>query len=91
MNITDSYIDRNLFNQKLFDLIEDYLDNPDEYANEVIAVNSRSKEIQLNSPENLDSNWETYPITQFIHNDENGLEPDVDATLDLADSYFFLK
>ena len=93
MKKQESYVSRNLFNEEIFDLIEEYLGNSDSYSNEVLAVHKKSKDLQLISPKEIDENWDTYPISKFIRKDEEGigLEPDVDATLDLADSYFFVR
>ncbi|MDR3653232.1 MAG: hypothetical protein P4L34_09715 [Paludibacter sp.] len=93
MKAADSYVTRNLFNEEVFDLILEYLDNNVTFTEEGVAVNPKTKEIKLISPKELGSNWEFYPIAQFIRKNEAGtaLEPDVDATLDLADKYFFLR
>jgi len=93
MNKPDSYIDRNLFNEGIFDLIEEYLVNSEAYKDEVLAVQKKTKEFLLVSENELDQQWDIYPITRFLrkNEDESGMEVDIDATLDLADSYFFLR
>jgi hypothetical protein len=91
MKTQDNYIARNLFNEVVFALISEYLENEDAFTDEVVAVNLNTKELQLISPKMLEAGWESYPVSQFIRKNEDGsgLEPDVDATLDLADNYFF--
>ena len=93
MNKPDSYIDRNLFNEGICDLIEEYLKNTEAYSNEVVAVQKETKEIRLIYENELDQQWDIYPIESFIRKNEDGtgMEVDIDATLDLADSYFFLR
>ena len=93
MKTQDNYVLRNLFNEEIFDLIEEYLENTEAYTDEILAVHKKSKKLQLISANEIDNNWDTYPISKFIRNneDEKELEPDVDATLDLADSYFFVR
>jgi len=93
MNKPDSYIDRNLFNEGICDLIEVYLDNVEAYTDEVLAVQKKTKEFQLVSENELDQQWDIYPLKRFLRKKEDGsgMEVDIDATLDLADSYFFLR
>jgi len=93
MDKPDSYIDRNLFNEGICDLIEEYLKNTEAYSNEVVAVQKETKEIRLIYENELDQQWDIYPIESFIRKNEDGtgMEVDIDATLDLADSYFFLR
>jgi len=93
MNKPDSYIDRNLFNERICDLIEEYLDNVEAYTDEVLAVQKTTKELHLLSETVLDQQWNIYPIKKFLRKSEDGseMEVDIDATLDLADSYFFLR
>ena len=92
MKKSDSYIDRNLFNEEICDLVEEYLSNKDTYTDEVVAIQKMTKEIQLISERKLNHNWEVYPINKFLRRNVNdtSFEVDIDATLDLADSYFFL-
>ena len=93
MNKPDSYIDRNLFNERICVLIEEYLENEDAYSNEVLAVQKKTKELQLISEKELNQQWDIYPLKRFLRKKEDGsgMEVDIDATLDLADSYFFLR
>jgi hypothetical protein len=92
MKKSDSYIDRNLFNEEICDLIQEYLVNIDAYTDEVVAIQKKTKEIQFISERKLNQNWEVYPINKFFRRnvDDTSFEVDIDATLDLADSYFFL-
>lgn len=93
MDKPDNYIERNFFNEELCDLIEEYLENTETYSNEVVAVQKETKKIQVISENELDQKWDVYPIDRFIRKveDVSGLEVDIDATLDLADSYFFVR
>ena len=79
-------------NEEICDLVEEYLSNKDAYTDEVVAIQKKTKEIQFLSERELNQNWEVYPINKFLcrNVDDTSFELDIDATLDLADSYFFL-
>jgi hypothetical protein len=91
MKKSDSYLDRNLFNEEICDLVEEYLSNKDAYTDEVVAIQKKTKKIKFLSERELNQNWEVYPINKFLRRnvDDTSFELDIDATLDLADSYFF--
>ena len=93
MEKLDSYIDRNLFNQKVVDLIVENLDNSEALTDEVVAVHKITKELKMISISTIGSDWDTYPILSFIRVNEfgTGKEVDIDATLDLTDTYYFLR
>lgn len=91
---TDSFVACNLFHEKLIDLVSDYIENSDVYPEEsCIAIQKKSLDIELLIHEEAHSNWETYPISLFMRLNEykRGKEVDIDATLDIADRYYFLR
>ena len=89
----NTYIDRNKFNEEIVDLVNDYLDNMDVYPESTcIAVYKQTCDLELFTATEVGVNWETYPITSFLRQNENkdGIEVDIDATLDLADKFYFM-
>ena len=52
MKKSDSYIDRNLFNEEICDLVEEYLSNKDAYTDEVVAIQKKQKKFNLYQKEN---------------------------------------
>ena len=94
MSDYSTYTERDTFNDALCALVEEYLQNQDAYpADTVLAVNAKSMAIELGSKANFATGWETYPIQSLIRNNEDnsGKEADIDATHDLASSYFFVR
>ncbi|MDD4994029.1 MAG: hypothetical protein PHR83_17545 [Paludibacter sp.] len=89
-----SYTERDAFNEALCNLVEEYLQDKDAYpADTVLAINSKTMEIELGTQTDFVTNWETYPIQSLIRNNEDnsGKEADIDATHELASSYFFVR
>jgi len=94
MSDYSSYSERDSFNEALYNIIEEYLQDPDAYPiNTVLAINTVSMEIELGSSDKFISNWETYQIENLIRNNEDnkGMEVDIDATYELASSHFFVR
>ena len=91
---TDSYIARNLFDAKIVDLVNDYIENSDVYPQDsCIAVQKKSLEIEIFTPAEAYPKWETYPIALYLRQNENkdGIEVDIDAILDMAERYYFVR
>ena len=89
-----SHVDRDLFDQAIYDIVNDYLENNDSYPEEIVlAVRSETKELQLCTKEEVNEDWDTYPITSLIRDNEDGTkkEVDIDETYELASSYFFVR
>ena len=94
MKTMNAHIARNVFNEKIVDLVNDYLDNRNDYPEDTcIAVQKLTGEMKLLPATESDPGWEVYPISSFLHQIEyNGMmEVDIVATLDLADKYYFIK
>jgi|GEM_PF-838174 len=94
MKETYSYNERNLFNEALCVLIEDYLHNPEAFAPDtVIAIHEHTTELQLTTINQVDEQWDLYPIAYFIQQFEDGARPlvNIDATLDVANQYFLIR
>lgn len=94
MSDYSSYIERDAFNEALCNLVEDYLQDKDAYSEDtVLAINSKTKEIELGTQVDFSIGWNTYSIQSLIRNNEDnsGIEVDIDATYELASSYFFVR
>ena len=94
MSDYSSYTERDAFNEALCNLVEEYLQDKDAYSEDtVLAINSKTMEIELGTPADTLAGWETYSIQSLIRNNEDNLgkEADIDATHELASSYFFIR
>lgn len=94
MSDLSSYTERDTFNEALCNLVEEYLQNKDAYPGDtVLAVNGKTMEIELGTQVDFVTGWETYAIQSLIRNNEDnsGKEADIDATHELASSYFFVR
>jgi len=94
MSDYSSYTERDAFNEALCNLVEEYLQDKDAYPDDtVLAVNRKTMEIQLGTQADFVPDWETYAIQSLIRNNEDnsGKEVDIDATHELASSYYFVR
>ena len=90
----DSYIERDRFNEKIFDLVNEYLNNFEAYPDNVIlAIQNKTNDLQIISPDEIGNDWDIYNITSLIRENDlrTGKEVDIDATYDLANKYFFVR
>jgi len=90
----NAHIARNIFNEKIVDLVTDYLDNIDVYPEDsCIAVQKHTGDLELLTATEAGNGWEIYPIDSFIHLNEhnNEIEVDIVATMDLADKYYLIR
>ena len=92
-NHTDTIQDLMAFDQQIWDTIQEYLENKNNYpSNVVLAIDSNSYEIVIDTPTNLTSQFEQYQLSGLIRKDDQGNpEPDCDATNDIANKYFFVR
>lgn len=94
MSDLSSYTERDAFNEALCNLVEEYLQDKDAYpADTVLAIKEKTMEIELGEQANFIKGWNTYAIQSLIRNNEDnsGQEADIDATHELASSYFFVR
>ena len=94
MSDYSSYTERDAFNETLCNLVEEYLQDKDAYPDDtVLAINSKTMEIELGTQADFVPGCETYPIQSLIRNnvDNSGKEANIDATHELASSYFFVR
>ena len=89
-----SYIERDQFNVKICELVEEYLGEIDLYPiNTVLAIKDDTFDLKLCSPSEIDKDWTAYGILSLIRDneDETGKEIDIDATNEIASKFFFVK
>ena len=69
--------------------INDYEDYDDDV---VLAINDKNYEVVIDSAKNLSDDYVQYDLSELIRHDEQGfIEPDCDATNELANKYFFVR
>ena len=85
--------ERDAFDEKIFETVQEYLEDDNLESNFGLSINPQTLELVLDSHENNPEGWDFYPIGGLIRSNENntGNEPDCDATHELASSYCFVK
>lgn len=91
--------ERDAFDERIFEIVQEYLDDKESYQDEDnienigLSVNPEALELKIISRENNPEGWDFFPIEGLIrHNEDNtGDEPDCDATHELASSYIFVR
>ena len=94
MSDYSSYTERDAFNEALCNLVEEYLQEKDARSTDtVLAVNTKTKNIELGTKIEFAAGWETYPIGNLIRDNEDntGKEADIDATFEIASSFYFVR
>jgi len=94
MSDYSSYTERDAFNEALCNLVEEFLQDKDAYpADTVLAIKEKTMEIELGAQTDFVKGWKTYSIQNLIRDNEDnsGQEADIDATHELASSFFFVR
>jgi hypothetical protein len=94
MSDLSSYTKRDAFNEILFSVIDEYLQEKDAHeTNVVLGINRKTKATKLGAKTDFTDSWELYPIDKLIRiSDDNETEEvDVDATFDIASSFYFVR
>ncbi len=94
MSDYSSYTERDAFNEALCNLVEEYLQEKDARTTDtVLAVNTKTKSIELGVKSEFAAGWETYQIENLIRDNEDntGKEADIDATFEIASSFYFVR
>jgi len=93
MSDYSSPAERDIFNEKIYELINDYIEDSEAYTPDmVLAIQSSSNELKMCSMYEIEVGWDVYEIESLIRVDESGTgkEVDIDATFDIASRYFFV-
>ena len=80
--------------ERIYDAVQEYLDNPDAYTQPVLHVYLDQDEMlhKAEAEDNMSDNTDDgiYPMVELIRTGDDGLEPDVDKISDIANSWIFL-
>lgn len=78
------------FSEQIFNVLKEYLDDVDLYPTDsCLIINKKSLDVFIDSITNT-KGCDIYPVSSLIRLDEdNSLEPDVDATIELSSKYIF--
>ena len=96
-----TFQERNEFEEQLFEVIQEYLGNKESYISETgtetgnpgLCINPKNMEVTIDVIGNLSDGCDFYSLEQFMRptDDNSGMEPDCDATHELASSYCFIR
>lgn len=81
------------FDQEIWDKVQEYINDYEDYDDDVVlAINDKNYEVVIDSAKNLSDDYVQYDLSKLIRHDEQGfIEPDCDATNELANKYFFVR
>ena len=81
------------FDQEIWDKVQEYINDYEDYDDDVVlAINDKNYEVVIDSAKNLSDDYVQYDLSELIRHDEQGfIEPDCDATNELAYKYFFVR
>ncbi len=85
--------ERDAFDERIFEIVQEYLEDGNSESTMGLSINPQTLELAIVSPENKPDGWDFHPIDGLIRPDENnsGVEPDCDATHELASLYCFVR
>ena len=80
--------------ERIYDAVQEYIDNPDGYEHAALHVylDRDVMEYQAVMDDNLQGSEDDgfYPIETLIRKGDDGIEPDNDRASDIANSWIFL-
>lgn len=80
--------------ERIYDAVQEYLDNPDGYVNATLHVYLDKDEMEYRAEmeDNLQGTEDDgiYSIETLVREGDDGLEPDNDRASDIANSWIFL-
>lgn len=94
MSDLSTYTKRDAFNETLYCLVEEYLNEKEAHTAEtVLAINRKTKATKLGTKTEFTAGWEIFPIDKLVRiNDEDTAEEvDIDATFEIASSFYFVR
>lgn len=89
-----TYNKRDAFNETLYSVVEEYLNERDAHpAETVLAINRKTKATKLGTKTEFNAGWELFPIDKLIRTNEDDEieEVDIDATFDIASSFYYVR
>lgn len=94
MTCLSSYTKRNEFNEILFSVIDQFLQEKDAHPTDVVlGINRKTKLTKIGTKAEFTSAWDLYPMAKLIRrNDDNSSEEvDIDVTFEIASSFYFVR
>jgi FKBP-type peptidyl-prolyl cis-trans isomerase (trigger factor) len=94
MSDLSTYTERDAFNETLYNVVEEYLNEKDAHpAETMLAINLKTKTTKLGAKTEFTAGWELYPIDKLIRisEDDEAEEVDIDATFEIASSIYFVR
>jgi len=94
MSDLSTYTKRDAFNETLYNMVEEYLNEKDAHpAETVLAINRKTKATKLGTKTEFTAGWELFPIDKLIriNEDDEAEEVDIDATFEIASSIYFVR
>ena len=81
------------FDQEIWYKVQEYINDYEDYDDDVVlTINDKNYEVVIDSAKNLSDDYVQYDLSELIRHDEQGfIEPDCDATNELANKYFFVR
>lgn len=89
----DSIQDLKAFEERIYDAIQEYLDNREAYSKDaVLGICNKTKEIVIDNKANINAKFDKYELSTLIRKNEQGSdEPDGDSIYELACGYYFVR
>ena len=83
------------FEERIYDAVQDYLENPEAYTNTLLRVylDRDEMEYRVDVIDDLNKGTEEdvfYTWDSLVREGESGLEPDIDSISDVANKFIFL-
>ena len=94
MSDLSNYTQRDAFYEKVFSIVDEYLQENDTHEKNVfLGINNKTKETKIGTNLNFDSNWELYPIAELIRTNDNDStdEVDIDFAFEIASTNYFVR
>jgi len=94
MSDLSTYTKRDAFNETLYNVVEEYLNEKETHpAETVLAINRKTKATKLGTKTEFTNGWELFAIEKLVRiNDEDETEEvDIDATFDIASAFYFVR
>lgn len=86
----DSIQDLRAFSQKVYDIVEEYLNDNNIVEDEGVYVDETTTPAIINKADAIDSD-RFYPIKDLLRDEDGSIEPDCDIIEEIASQYFFVR
>ena len=88
----DTIQDLRVFEEKIFDVIQEYIDDLEIYSSDAsMVINKSTLDISIENAA-MSDNYDIYPIQNLVEKgDDDILEPCADTIADIASKYFFVR